>query len=621
MNLLNKINSPKDIKQLNKKQLASLCSEIREFLIVSLSKTGGHLASNLGVVELTVALHYCFNTPTDKIVWDVGHQAYVHKILTGRKGLFGKLRKLNGLSGFPKPSESQHDMFLAGHSSTSISVGLGFCAARELDKAGYSVVSVIGDGAMTGGLAFEALNNASRLQSNFIVILNDNEMSIQENVGGISRVLTELRTAPTYLGAKADVSKILKKIPLVGEDINQLVERAKNSLRYFLLDGAMFSEFGFKYVGPIDGHNLPELISVLNRVKRIKGPVLVHVNTKKGKGYEIAEKMPDAFHGVEPFDIKTGKPINKKTGTSFSDTFGNALIDVAKANSKVVAITAAMQGGTGLNGFQKVFPNRIFDVGIAEGHAVTFAAGLAKSGYVPVFAVYSTFLQRAYDQIVHDVCIEKLPVVFAIDRAGVVGADGATHQGLFDLTYLGNIPNMTVLAPKNGTELKQMLSLAITLNSPVAIRYPRENVSDKPEDVTMPVEFGKAEVLIEGKDIAILSVGTMTATCLSVCNRLKEEGLNPTLINPRFIKPLDNEMVSSLRNYKYVFTVEDNVLQGGFSTMVCAGLAQKGICVHRFTALGFPDTFVEQGERKEIFALYKLDDEGIYNKIIEVINE
>lgn len=618
MKYLNKINSPRDVKKLSPKGLDFLCRDIRNFLINSVSKTGGHLSSNLGIVELTVALHYCFNTPTDKLIWDVGHQAYVHKILTGRKEMFNTLRKFEGLSGFPKTTESLHDAFGVGHSSTAISAGLGMALSRDLQNENYNVVSIVGDGSMTGGLCYEGLNNAGRSNTNFIVILNDNQMSISENVGALSRHLNDIRTAPVYLGVKEDVNALLNKIPKIGSQISKIAEKTKDSIRALLVEGELFEQLGFNYVGPVDGHNLEELIKVLNKVKKMNAPVLLHIYTTKGKGYGMAEIAPDTFHGVDTFDIETGKPIITKVYDTYSDVFGKGIINLASENDKIVAVTAAMPSGTGLSSFKKRFPKRLFDVGIAEAHAVTFCAGMAMNGFVPIFAVYSSFLQRAYDQIIHDVCIQNLHVIFAIDRAGIVGSDGETHQGLFDIAFLSHIPNMTVLAPKNKYELLSMLEFAVDFNAPISIRYPRGSASRTLKYVNNKIELGKSELIEKGEKIAIICVGSMMDEVYECYKKLKEESINPTLINARFIKPIDTEMVSSLKEYEYVFIVEEGVTSGGYSSMVQQEmLNQKINCT--FHAFAFPNEFIKQGSRDEIFKKYGLDSESIFKKILEMI--
>lgn len=619
MRYLKDINKPEDIKRLDRKQLEELANEIRDFIINSVSKTGGHLASNLGVVELTLAIHYCFDSPTDKIIWDVGHQAYIHKILTGRKDKFNTLRKFNGLSGFPKSSESEHDAFETGHSSTSISAALGYAMSRDIKGEKNSVVSVIGDGSMTSGLAYEGLNNAGRSNTNIIVILNDNQMSISENVGALNKHLSDMRSAPIYIEAKQDVSNFLKKVPYVGKPIGKMIEKTKDGIKYLLVPGILFEELGFKYIGPLDGHDTTELIKVMNQAKKMSGPILLHVITKKGKGYTKAEKYPENFHGVGAFDVKTGKVLKLKDRDTYSDVFGKTILDIATTNKKIVAITAAMPSGTGLLPFQKAFPDRIFDVGIAESHAVTFAAGMAKNDFIPVFAVYSTFLQRGYDQILHDVCIQNLHVIFAIDRAGIVGDDGETHQGIFDLSYLSSMPNMTILAPKNKYELVKMLNFAVGLKSPVAIRYPRGEASSVCKYVENQIEYAKSELIEKGKDVCIISVGSMMDISLKVSNNLKEKGIIPTLINARFVKPIDKEMIESLNDYKNVFIIEDNVKHGGYYSLVVEYLNElnkKSCSVYSFS---FGDMFIEQGSVSELQNKYGLDEKSITDKIISIV--
>lgn len=616
---LKQVNSPEDIKRLKPEQLNKLAKEIRKFLISSISKTGGHLSSNLGVVELTLAIHYCFDLPNDKVIWDVGHQAYVHKILTGRKDKFNTLRKLDGLSGFPKRNESKYDAFDTGHSSTSISVALGYAKARDLANQDYNVVAVIGDGSMTGGLAYEALNNAGRANTNLIVILNDNEMSISKNVGGMAKHLNDIRTAKTYLEIKNDLNTALSKIPKIGGKLNKFIERIKDDIKYILVPGGMFNELGFKYVGTIDGHNIKELIKVLNNAKRVKGPVLLHIHTKKGKGYKYAEMYPEKYHGVGSFNIKTGQPKSEKVEMTYSDIFGEAITKLADKYPKLVAITAAMKHGTGLDEFQKKYRNRFFDVGIAEAHAVTFAAGLAAAGYKPVFSVYSSFLQRSYDEIVHDICIQKLPVVFAIDRAGVVGSDGETHQGILDISFLSHIPNLTIMSPKNKFELEQMLEFAVNYNAPIAIRYPKGIATKNLDQFNKPIEYGKSEILKSGKDIAIIALGDMVEKAFEAVKILNQRGFNPMLINARFIKPIDIELLRSIaKKCNYIFTIENNILSGGFGSKILEALAENQINnlkVHRFA---FPDKFIEQGNCDELFKRYKLDSESIANEIIKI---
>lgn len=618
MNLLSKIDNLEDLKKLNSLELKKLSKEIRKFLLDNVSVTGGHLASNLGVVELTIALHKVFNSPKDKIIWDVGHQAYTHKILTGRKERFSTLRQFNGLSGFPKCKESIHDCFETGHSSTSISAGLGMALARDLKGENHSVVSIIGDGALTGGMAFEALNHAGHSKTDFIVILNDNEMSISQNVGGLSKYLNKIRTAPTYFKVKDDVESILRKIPAIGDSVVKTAQKTKDTIKYFFVPGIIFEELGFTYIGPINGHNIEELIEVFDRAKRIKGPVLIHVNTKKGKGYRFAEKYPDKFHGIGPFDINTGKKTKKSSGKTYSEIFGQTIVELAKNNPKIVAITAAMPSGTGLQLFAKEFPKRFYDVGIAEQHAVTFAAGLAANGLKPVFAVYSTFLQRGFDQIIHDVCLQNLPVVFAIDRAGIVGQDGETHHGVFDLSYLRLIPNLKVLSPKDGKELKQMLEYAFEQNSPIAIRYPRgisENIDTKVESA-----IEHAEVLCRGKDLCIIAIGKMVKTAIEVSNILKKAGIECTVINARFVKPLDEKTIlTEIKNVKNIVTIEDNVKKGGFGSAIMELLNSNQICSKIVKIFAFPDKFVEHGDTNILFKEYKLDSKSISNEIINIL--
>jgi len=629
---LDKINSPQDLKRLRVKELEVLTGEIRQFLVDSISKTGGHLASNLGVAELSVALHYCFNSPVDKIIFDVGHQAYTHKILTGRKEQFNTLRQAGGLSGFPKPEESEHDVFGVGHSSTAISAALGMAKSRDILGENHRVVAVVGDGAMTGGMSFEGLNDAGSGQSDLLVILNDNQMSISKNVGAMSRYLNDIRTTRSYIGAKSGVRNLLGKLPAIGGPLGRFIKRVKKFLRYTLLRGALFEEMGFRYIGPIDGNNLKELIQVLTNIKHIKGPVLLHVCTKKGKGYSHAEAVPSAFHGVEPFDVETGKPLNGAVcGETFTQVFGKGIVDLAENDGRIVAVSAAMPQGTGLDRFASRFPNRFFDVGIAESHAVTLAAGMAVSGLRPVVAIYSTFLQRAYDQILHDVCLQNLPVIFAIDRAGIVGADGETHQGVFDLSFLSHIPNLTIMAPKDGAELEAMLAFAVELGTPVAIRYPRDMTAacrsvpshQATLDCRVAVQcafVGGAETLAEGEKICIASVGSMAETAAVVRQRLADDGFLPVHINARFIKPLDGAMLQRLREFDYVYTLEDNALAGGFGAAVMTALnsTSSGTKIKLFA---FPDEFIKQGTRGEIFKQYGLDADGIYAAITAHMKE
>ncbi len=613
--ILNQIQKKDDIKKLNEEELKTLCKELRRFLLRSVSKTGGHLASNLGVVELTVALEYCFNLPEDKIVWDVGHQAYIHKILTGRKEQFATLRQLDGLSGFPKPHESDCDAFAAGHSSTSISAALGIAKARDLLGGKEHVIAVIGDGSMTGGLAYEALNNAGRENTNLIVILNDNQMSIDTNVGAISRHLNNLRTDGRYQKLKEHFKQFRDNVPIVGRATYNVLSKARDSAKHLFLHGAMFEELGFKYIGPVDGHDLKELLELFRNVKYMKGPVLIHVKTVKGRGYRYAEENPSDYHGVGAFDLKTGKPLSSG-GESWSDIFGKKILEIGAANDKAVGITAAMAGGTGFEGFQKAFPERFFDVAIAEQHGVTFSAGLASRGIVPVFAVYSSFLQRAYDQIVHDVCMQNLHVVFAVDRAGIVGADGETHQGVFDLSFLSHIPNMTVLSPKNGWELEEMLDFAVNRwNGPIAVRYPRGTAETAFTENREPVAYGKAELIQDGRKIAVLAEGHMLKTAAEAVKRLEKDGYQPMLVNMRFISPLDGEMLlRAAEQCAYIFTVEDNLGKGGLGSRVLEFYSGRRQTVS-VTSFAFPDCYIEQGTQAQLFARHGLDAEGIYKGI------
>lgn len=615
--ILDEINSPDDIKKLDIRQLELLSEEIRCFLIEKVSKTGGHLASNLGVVEMTLALHKVFDTPKDKIVWDVGHQSYVHKVITGRKDRFDSLRQLDGISGFPKTSESPHDSFNTGHSSTSVSAALGIAKARDIKKEKYSVIAIIGDGALTGGMAFEALNDAGRSPNNIIVILNDNEMSISKNVGGLSSYLSKIRTEPFYFKVKEDLDIILNKIPAIGKSAAKALGRVKGTVKYMIMPGIIFEELGFKYLGPIDGHNTNELVKVLSRAKSIKGPVFIHVCTQKGKGYTYAEESPHVFHGVQPFEIETGEVISSG-GPGFSDIFGRELINIAEKDESVVAITAAMPQGTGLDLFSKKFPDRFFDVGIAEQHAVTFAAGLAVNGLKPVFAVYSSFLQRAYDQILHDVALQNIHVVFAVDRAGIVGEDGETHQGLYDLSFLSHIPNMTILAPGDYNEFINMLKYAVNEHSgPIAVRYPRGKGKDRLiED--RPVKLGQGVVVREGKDITIVSMGTMLEMALKVSETLEKLGISVELINARFAKPIDSKLIiNSAVKTKRLVTIEDNTVIGGFGSGVLEMLNQRGIEV-RTRIFAFPDVGVVHGSRNNLFKKYKLDPESLVEEILKM---
>ncbi|MFR2033964.1 MAG: 1-deoxy-D-xylulose-5-phosphate synthase [Agathobacter sp.] len=617
--VLDKIKKANDIKKLSPQEVDILRDEIREFLIDSISVTGGHLASNLGVVELTMALHLSLDLPTDKIVWDVGHQSYTHKILTGRKDGFASLRKFGGMSGFPKTDESDCDCFNTGHSSTSISAGLGLAMARQITGDDYHVVSVIGDGALTGGMAYEALNNASSIESNFIIVLNDNNMSISENVGGVSHYLSGFRTADAYRDLKNNVMNSLNQIPVYGERMVKRIRNTKSSIKQLFIPGMFFEEMGIIYLGPVDGSDIGEMCRIFEEAKRVDGPVLVHVITKKGAGYLPAEKFPARFHGAEPFDIATGLPKNKRTKANYTDVFSTVMVKAGERNEKLVAITAAMADGTGLRRYRRCYPKRFFDVGIAEGHAVTFAAGLAKAGLIPVFAVYSSFLQRGFDQIIHDVCIQNLHVIFAIDRAGLVGSDGETHQGIFDISYLSQIPNMTVLAPKNKWELSDMIKFAIDFDGPIAIRYPRGLAYDGLKEYRSPIRFAKSETIFKGTDVAILALGSMVKTAETVCGILKEHGITATLINARFAKPFDGEVIKSLTAYHHtIVTMEENVKSAGFGEHVAEYLEDNGIDL-KLINISIPDAYVEHGNVDKLKEMLKIDALSVADRIINEV--
>ncbi|MCI8660324.1 MAG: 1-deoxy-D-xylulose-5-phosphate synthase [Lachnospiraceae bacterium] len=594
--LLEQIEKPQDIRNLSTEELKALAEEIRHFLIDKISVTGGHLASNLGVVELTIALYLAFDLPRDKVIWDVGHQSYTHKILSGRREMFDELRQYGGISGFPKRKESPYDAFDTGHSSTSVSAGLGMAQGRDLLGEDYAVVSVIGDGALTGGMAYEALNNAARMRKNFIIILNDNNMSISENVGGMSKYLNGIRSGKGYNRLKKDVEAALMKIPVIGDGLVDKISRTKNSIKQLVIPGMLFENMGITYLGPVDGHNVYEMVKVLKKARMMDHAVLVHVNTKKGRGYKPAEKNPARFHGVEPFDPETGKSLKKKIYPGYTDVFSRELCRLAGEDSRIVAITAAMPDGTGLKAFAKQYPERFFDVGIAEQHAVTSAAGMAAAGLKPVVAVYSSFLQRGFDQILHDVCIQNLPVVFALDRAGLVGSDGETHQGIFDLSYLTSIPNMSVMAPKNLWELRRQMEFAVSqFDGPIAIRYPRGQAYRGLKEFDSPIEYGKGEILYRGREIALLAVGSMVSTAEHVRDKLLEEGVDCTLANGRFIKPVDKALIRELaRTHRLIVTLEENVLQGGFGLQVTALVHQWDAQV-KVLNIALPDAYVEHG--------------------------
>ncbi len=616
--LLEKVNSPRDVRSLAFTELNELAGEIRREIINTVARTGGHIAPSLGVVELTLALHRIFKTPGDKIIWDVGHQSYAHKLITGRREQFSTLRQFGGLSGFPQPEESEHDSFGTGHSSTSISAALGMAVARDLKNEKYSVVAVIGDGAMTGGMAFEALNHAGHLKKDLIVILNDNEMSITQNVGAMSGYLTRLRTDPMYSRGKEEVEQLLRKIP-IGSTLLRFGEKVKDSLKYLVVPGMFFEELGFIYLGPVDGHDLRAVTTILQQARSLKGPVLVHVLTKKGKGYRPAEKNPDRFHGIGAFNIESGEAIKKSNIPSYTDVFGRTLSKLARVDKNIVAVTAAMQGGTGLENFARLYPERFFDVGIAEQHAVTLAAGMAAGGYHPVVAVYSTFLQRAYDQILHDVCLQNLPVTFAVDRAGIVGDDGATHQGLFDIAYLRPIPGMVVMAPKDENELQHMIATAVKHPGPSAVRYPRgAGVGSKMDNEFKTIPIGKAEVLREGKDVTLLALGSMVCLAEKAAGDLGFLGIKATVVNARFVKPLDREIILHFAERTgRILTVEEHVLQGGFGSAVLELLNDAGLHNTRVQCVGIPDTFVEHGKPPLLMNKYGLTVEHVVKVVVD----
>lgn len=615
--LLEKIEKANDIKHIPVEQFPQLAEEIRQFLLEHLSKTGGHLASNLGAVELTMALHYVFQLPEDKIIWDVGHQSYTHKILTGRKEGFEQLRMLGGMSGFPKRSESACDAFDTGHSSTSISAGVGYVCARDLQKQDYHVISVIGDGALTGGMAYEALNNASSLKKNFIIILNDNEMSISENVGGISSYLSNMRTAEGYHGLKTGVKNSLNKIPGIGPAAVKQIHKTKDTIKRLVIPGMFFEDMGITYLGPVNGHDCHRMIQVFQEAKKVQGPVLIHVKTEKGRGYDLAVRHPARFHGTSAFDLEHGLPISNSGKANYTDVFSTVMRKFGDREEKVVAVTAAMPDGTGLKRFRNMFPERFFDVGIAEEHAVTFAAGLALGGMIPVVAVYSSFLQRAVDQIIEDVCLQNLHVIFAVDRAGLVGSDGETHQGCFDLTYLSMIPNMTVMAPKNKWELSDMMKFAVKYEGPIAIRYPRGEAYDGLEEYREPVIKGHSEVIYEGKEIALLAVGSMVKTAVQVREMLLQDKIAPTLVNARFIKPLDKRMLDRLaKEHKILVTMEENVAAGGFGSQVADYMRREHPEVKILT-IALPDSFIEHGNPEKLKEKAGIDAVSVYKKIKE----
>ncbi|MBJ6727690.1 1-deoxy-D-xylulose-5-phosphate synthase [Geomesophilobacter sediminis] len=612
--LLQSINGPQDLKKLGVHELPNLAEEVRSYLMETVSKTGGHLASNLGCVELSIALHYCFNSPADKIIFDVGHQAYTHKILTGRRDTFPTQRRYRGISGFPKRSESEHDAFGAGHSSTSISAGLGMAVANGLNGDAHRVISVIGDGSLTGGMAFEALNQAGHLRKNLIVVLNDNEMSISRNVGALSSFISRKMTGGYYRSLKKEIEGLLTGIPAIGGNILHFAKKAENSLKGFLTPGTLFEALGFEYVGPINGHDLEAMVGILENVKQIEGPILVHVMTKKGKGYGPAEDMPDKFHGVSPFSLD-GKPAPapRAVAPSYTQVFGETMVKLAERDPKVVAITAAMPDGTGLTPFAKRYPERFFDVGIAEQHALTFAAGLATQGFAPVAAIYSTFAQRAYDQVFHDICLQKLPVVLCLDRGGLVGDDGPTHHGAFDLSYLRHLPELTVMAPKDENELQHMVYTAVGYGRPIALRYPRGAGFGVPMDREFKeLPIGKGELLQDGTDLTLVAIGSTVHPALEAAALLKEQGISAAVVNARFVKPLDEELIlSQAEKTGCIVTVEENALMGGFGSAVLELLADRGLSQVRVKRIGIPDRYIEQGSQAQLRADLGLDKEGI----------
>lgn len=619
--LLEKIEKSRDIRKLREDEYPVLAQEIRQFLIEKISHTGGHLASNLGVVELTMALHLAFDLPKDKIVWDVGHQSYTHKLLSGRRDGFDDLRQFGGMSGFPKRKESPYDAFDTGHSSTSISAGLGIAQARSLQGEDYSVVSVIGDGALTGGMAYEALNNAAQMKKNFIIVLNDNNMSISENVGGMSKYLSSIRTGEGYLELKRGIERTLSSVPVIGKSLTGGLYMAKNGIKQLLVPGMLFEDMGITYLGPVDGHNVKDMVRVLREAKRVRHTVLVHVITKKGKGYAPAERNPAAFHGVEPFDIATGKPLRKKEHPNYTDVFSKKICELAEKEPKLVALTAAMPDGTGLSRFAEKFPDRFFDVGIAEAHAVTSAAGMASAGLKPVVAVYSSFLQRGYDQILHDVCIQELPVLFALDRAGLVGSDGETHQGIFDLSFLSLVPGMNIMAPKNRWELERMLEFAVPFDKPLAIRYPRGEAYRGLQEFQAPIEYGRAEMLYEESGIALFALGSMVSTGEHVREKLKARGYACTLVNARFVKPLDTEMLDRLcRTHSLIVTMEENVLRGGMGMCATRYIHEHAPQI-RVLQIALPDAYVEHGNVTRLREMLGIDSDSVLKKIEAVLAE
>ncbi|MBR3254716.1 MAG: 1-deoxy-D-xylulose-5-phosphate synthase [Clostridia bacterium] len=611
--MIEQINTAKDLQKLNLKEKQDLAKEIREYLLEVVSKNGGHLASNLGVVELTIALESVFELPEDKIIWDVGHQTYVHKIINGRREKLKNIRKLGGIAGFPKTNESETDCFNTGHSSTSISAALGMARARDIKNKDNCVVAVIGDGALTGGLALEALNDVGTSKTNIKVILNDNEMSIEKNIGGMNRFLGKLRTKRYYTKSNNSIKNAMNKIPLVGKPIANGIGKVKRSIKQLIIPKMYFEDIGYTYLGPVDGHNIEQLESILKLSKKVLGPVLIHVLTKKGKGYKFSEENPDKFHAVGPFNIETGELINKSTKT-YSSVFGEKLLDLAKKNDKIVAITAAMKEGTGLTGFKNSFPDRFFDIGIAEQHAITMAAGMAKEGIIPVVPIYSSFYQRAFDQVIHDVALQNLPVIMCVDRAGLVGQDGETHQGMLDMAFFRLIPNITFLAPSDFEELENMLEFAVNLNKPVVIRYPRGGEEKTKIDNHKKIEYGKAEILKEGTDLSIIAIGKEVAKAVSVANELSTMGINAEVINVRFLKPLDNDLIKkSILKTKNVITMEDGTIINGLATAIKELIVDENIQNVKLNSFAYPDEFIKHGTVDELQKIYGQDKESILN--------
>ena len=614
--MLEKINSPEDLKKLNIEEKEQLAKEIREYILNVVSENGGHLASNLGVVELTIALHSVFNVPTDKIVWDVGHQTYVHKILTGRREQLKTIRKLDGLAGFPKTNESDCDCFNTGHSSTSISAALGMARARDLEGKNNSVIAVIGDGALTGGMALEALNDVGYSNTKMTVILNDNEMSISKNVGGLNMFLSKLRTKKLYAKSSLSAKKVILKIPVVGKPFVKIVQRVKRSIKQLIIPKMFFEDIGFTYLGPVDGHNIEQLQNIMKLSKQVEAPVLIHVLTKKGKGYKIAEENPDKFHATSPFDIETGKPKKEKQ-PDYSKVFGEKIVEMAKKDSRIVAITASMKDGTGLTKFQKEFPNRFFDIGIAEQHALGMAAGMAKEGMIPIVPIYSSFYQRAYDQVIHDIALQNLPVIMCVDRAGVVGADGETHQGTLDMAFFRIVPNLTIMAPKDFKELEDMLEFAVKLNKPVVIRYPRGGEEKTKLEKHEELKLGKAEILKEGKDITIVAIGKRVAKAMEMAEKLKQNEIDAEVINARFLKPLDKEIIkTSIEKTKNVITMEDGTEINGLGTAVEELIVEENLQNIKFKKYAWPDEFIRHGSVEELEKIY-----CDFDSILEIKNK